>query len=374
MKIYFYAPFKPLGHDHPSGDLVIGTGLYTFLAGMGHALRPASRWRARWCYWKPWQWPVALREIHRLKRLERCWKADLWLTYHTYYKAPDILGPLAARGMKIPYVIFQGMYATKRRRDWRTWPGYFLNRRALLAARHVFSNRRQDWVNLKRLLPRARLSYVAPGIRPQDFCFDPEARRRLRGDWGVGSKPVVLSAAMFRPDVKTKGLQWLMRTLALLRQEGRIFDLVIAGDGKTRVQLEALAHDLLPGQVRFLGRIPRRRMNQIYSAADLFAFPGFRESLGMVFLEAQACGLPVVAFRNGGIPEVVQHGQTGLLAPLYSERGLAEAIDILLSSPALRRRMGTAAAAYVRKTHNLDINYRQVADRLAQLLPTQQAP
>lgn len=370
MKIFFYAPFKPLGHDNPSGDLVIGTGLFAFLTEQGYHLHPASRWRARWFYWKPGQWLAALREIHRLGRKPRPWQPDLWLTYHTYYKAPDILGPRAAHRLKVPYVIFQGMYATKRRRDWRTRPGFLLNRRALLSAQHIFTNRREDWINLKRLLPETRLSYVAPGIRPREFSFDPEARRRLRQNWGVGSTPVILSAAMFRPDVKTKGLQWIIHTLALLQQKGRAFELVIAGDGKTRTQLETLACTHLPGQVRFLGRIPRERMYQVYSAADLFAFPGFRESLGMVYLEAQSCGIPVVAFRNGGIPEVVQHLNTGILAPLYSRQGLAEAIDLLLGSPLLRRRMGTAAAAYVRQAHDLDKNYRLVAHRLARLIST----
>jgi glycosyltransferase involved in cell wall biosynthesis len=368
MKIFFYAPFKPLGHDHPSGDLVIGTGLATFLAEQGYQLHPASDWRARWFFWKPKQWLIALREIHRLSHAPRPWRPDLWLTYHTYYKAPDILGPRVSRQLKVPYVIFQGMYATKRRRDWRTRPGFMLNRRALLSARHVFTNRREDWVNLKRLLPETQLSYVRPGIRPRDFSFDPASRRRLRRHWGAGSRPVVMTAAMFRPDVKTKGLQWIIRTLALLRQKNRPFDLVIAGDGKTRAQLEALAHALLPGQVRFLGRVPRERMYQVYSAADLFAFPGFRESLGMVFLEAQSCGLPVVAFRNGGIPEVVRHRRTGLLAPLDSRQGLADAIGLLLDSPVLRRRMGTAGADYVRQAHDLDKNYHQVARRLTQLI------
>jgi hypothetical protein len=51
MRIAFYAPLKPLGHPHPSGDLVIGTGLYQFLEGRGHVLERVSRFRSRWIYW-----------------------------------------------------------------------------------------------------------------------------------------------------------------------------------------------------------------------------------------------------------------------------------------------------------------------------------
>ena len=62
----------------------------------------------------------------------------------------------------------------------------------------------------------------------------------------------------------------------------------------------------LGDRVLFAGRIDRDRMFELYSGADLFVFPGINESLGMVYLEAQSCGLPVVAYDNGGIPEVVE--------------------------------------------------------------------
>jgi len=57
MKIYFYAPFKPLDHPHPSGDLVIGNGLVDFLRAAGHEVQTASRLRSRWIYRQPWRWP-----------------------------------------------------------------------------------------------------------------------------------------------------------------------------------------------------------------------------------------------------------------------------------------------------------------------------
>jgi len=108
MRIAFYAPLKPLDHPHPSGDLVIGTGLYHFLEGRGHQIGRISRLRARWIYWKPWLWPQVVR--NRNRSLDHCRKmaADLWLTYHSYYKAPDLLGPYCCRRLGLPYVIFQG--------------------------------------------------------------------------------------------------------------------------------------------------------------------------------------------------------------------------------------------------------------------------
>jgi len=100
----------------------------------------------------------------------------------------------------------------------------------------------------------------------------------------------------------------------------------------------------------------------------LFVFPGIRESLGMVFLEAQACGLPVVAFENAGVPEAVQDGKTGLLVPMYAAEPFADAIDRLLKDSQLRRKMGRAAQSYVRQQHDLNHNYQKMGDMLQEIV------
>jgi glycosyltransferase involved in cell wall biosynthesis len=229
----------------------------------------------------------------------------------------------------------------------------------------VFTNKAVDLLNLKRLLPENRVSYVAPGIVPGDFCFDEGGRADLRKQWNSEATPVIFSAAMFRADVKTQGLTWVIRACSELNRQGQNFRLVIAGDGKQRGRLEQLARKHLPERVLFLGKIPRQEMYRYYSAADLFVFPGIRESLGMVFLEAQSCGLPVVAFNNAGVPEAVQDGTTGLLVPMYDLEHFTAAIKRLLDDTGLRRQMGMAASAYVRDAHDLNLNY-QVFERSLQ--------
>ncbi len=372
MRILFYAPFKPLGHPNPSGDLVIGTGLFEYLQRRGHVLAVPSTLRSRWIYWKPARWPQVIRDRRRSVRLSGRFAADLWLSYHPFYKAPDVLGAAVCRKTQLPYVIFQGAYATKRRRDVRTVAGFHLNRRSLLAADHVFSNRRVDFENLARIIPPARLTYVAPGIVCRDFTFDARARAELRSQWQAGSDPVVLSAAMFRPGVKTRGLSWVIRACGRLQRRGRRLLLVIAGEGRQREYLERLARQHLGRRVRFVGKIPRAHMHRFYSAGDLFAFPGFRESLGMVFLEAQACGLPVAAFAGGGIPEVVDAGNSGILTPPGDFEAFTAAVDTLVTDREMRRTLGRAAAAGVRRRHDLARNYAIVEQRLAQIV--QQMP
>jgi glycosyltransferase involved in cell wall biosynthesis len=98
-------------------------------------------------------------------------------------------------------------------------------------------------------------------------------------------------------------------------------------------------------------------MAGFYSCGRVFAFPGIRESLGMVFLEAQSCGVPVVAFRDGGIPEVVRDRETGFLVNRFDEAAFAGALALLLGDPGLADRMGRAGAASVRRDYDLERNY-----------------
>ncbi|MFZ0240981.1 MAG: glycosyltransferase [Desulfobacterales bacterium] len=327
----------------------------------------ASGLRSRWIFWKPWMVPYVLAERRRLARRMVADAPDLWLTYHAYYKGPDVIGPRVAARTGVPYVIFQGAYATKRRRELKTLPGFWLNRHALQSARHVFVNKQVDFVNMKRLLPAQRVSYVRPGICPRDFSFSEAARRELRRRWQAGQTPIILTAAMFRPGVKTRGLVGVIEACRRLRQKGLEFRLVIVGAGRTRSRLVQLAQTALPGRVFFAGKVPRAELYRFYSAGDLFVFPGVGESLGMVYLEAQSCGLPVVAVANAGVPEVVADGKTGLLTPLGDTDAFDGAIGDLLGDTDRRQTMGRAARAHVRQHHDLSQNYREVETVLCRI-------
>ena len=367
MNICFYAPFKPLGHANPSGDLVTAAGIVDYLSQCGHQVFQASNLRCRWIYWKPWRWLQLILERQRVIRSFSSNKPDLWFTYHSYYKAPDLLGPVVSARLNIPYVIFQGIYSTKRRRKIKTLPGFLLNRQTLCAAQHVFTNKRVDLINLKRLLPDECITFVPPGLDPLEFEFDADARAELRRQWDVGNDPVILSAAMFRKDVKTEGLVWVIRACSDLVKKGLDLKLVIAGDGRERNRLHQLAQELMPGSIHFAGKVPRSEMNRFYSAGDVFVFPGINESLGMVYLEAQACGLPVVAFDNAGVPDAVLNGQTGILVPMNALDPFVSAIERLLTKTDLRKEMGRKAQAHVREKHDLKKNYQAIENVLQQV-------
>jgi glycosyltransferase involved in cell wall biosynthesis len=225
----------------------------------------------------------------------------------------------------------------------------------------VFTNKIKDEDNLRRLLPQNRVSYVPPGIRPEQFCFDAVARQQFREKWQVDDRLVILSTAMLRPGVKTEGVRQVIRSCgALLRSDHKIL-LVVIGDGRNRRLLEEEARARLGSACLFVGRVERPQLHRYYSAGDLFAFPGIEESLGMVYLEAQSTGLPVVAFGDWGSSEAVLHGQTGLLTPASDPDEFTASIEHLLKNSELRAKMGEAAQNHVRGNHDLTKNYLQLA-------------
>jgi glycosyltransferase involved in cell wall biosynthesis len=358
MKLMFYMPFKPPDHVNPSGDLITGRELRDSLLAAGHSVNIASDLRSRWIYWKPGALLRLQKERRRIRTTLKASPSDLWFTYHSYYKAPDMLGPHCSMQGRIPYVIFQGIYSTKRRRSLATLPGFLLNRKALLTARLVYTNKRSDERNLARLLPRERLCYIAPGIHPEEFDFDGTARAELRNRWQVGDRVVIFTAAMLRPGVKTRGVKQVLASCATLKRAGRDLFLVVAGDGHSRTELEAQARQDLGPDHLFLGKIPRHDLHRYYSAADLFAFPGIQESLGMVYLEAQAAGLPVVAFADWGAAEAVIDRRTGLLSPADQPDRFTASIGALLENRDMRRKLGAEARRHIRENHDISENYR----------------
>jgi glycosyltransferase involved in cell wall biosynthesis len=368
MKILYYMPFKPLGHNNPSGDLIIGTELFDFLENKGAQIELASKFRCRWIYLKPYLWPLLFIETFRVLWVCLTKKPDLWLTYHSYYKAPDVIGPFCCRVLGIPYVIFQGIYSTKRRKKMKTWLGFYLNRMALRSAACVFANKKPDYTNLTRLLSHEKIRYIPPGINPEEFRFNENARQTKRAELGAGERVVVMTAAMFRPGVKTQGIFQVISSCRQLKEKGHDLLLIIAGDGSQKESIQKKAISELVDNAVFLGKLPRQHMKDYYSAADVFAFPGIEESLGMVFLEAQACGLPVVACQDWGAKEAVLGGETGFLSKAADTPLFTNNIEKLITDEGLRKKMGKAASEHVRRHHDLAANYDIVHQQLRETI------
>ncbi|WP_419786554.1 glycosyltransferase family 4 protein [Pseudodesulfovibrio sp.] len=361
MNIALCTPFKPLDNPKVSGDVTIARDLAAGFEAMGHTVTVLPHFPARLIWRRPKLWPGALLALDRMVRAAK--EADCWLTYGSYYKVPDVFGPTGARRLGIPYFIFQASYATKRAKRLATWPGYRINRRAMLRADHIFLNRAADEEGCAKLLPPQRFSMVRPGLPADSFSREPTARKRLRKEWKAGQSVVVATAAMMRPGVKEEGLRWVIESCAELAGRGQDLQLVIAGDGPCRTDIEALAEERLGKRVRFLGLVERNGLAEIFSASDIFAFPGLRESVGMVYLEAQACGLPVVATDDEGAPQVVAHGESGLICKA-NRAAFTNALQRLTADADLRAKLSRQAPDYIKRQHDLTANYRAMAETM----------
>ncbi|MGA7874019.1 MAG: glycosyltransferase family 4 protein [Desulfoferrobacter sp.] len=369
MKIAFYCPNKPLSHPLPSGDLTIARGIQQALRTLGHDCREIVAFRSRW-FWKSHRgWLQAATSFVSAHRNATRFRPGIWLTYHSYYKSPDVLGPWVSRLLNIPYILFQPMYSTRRRKQKKTRFGFYLNRMALKACRHAFTNNIDDLEALHRILPSRNTTYIPPGIFPEEFQYDEQSRRTIRERYGITQgETLLLTAAMLRADVKFESISYLLRSLALLKQEHGKFMLLLCGDGPMAGEVRSMADSLLPGSVIFAGRVARSEMPAHYSAADIFVFPGIGESLGMVFLEAQACGCPVVALDVAGVPQVVLRNETGLLVPEDGGRAMARAVEKLINDHQLRLGLAANGPEFITTQRNLHRNYTLLSEKLEKLV------
>lgn len=163
----------------------------------------------------------------------------------------------------------------------------------------------------------------------------------LRQELG-GGRPVLMHISNFRP---VKRVVDVIRVFARVRAQQPCV-LVMVGDGPDRHAAEEEARRLgVAAEVRFLGKIDT--VAPLFAAADVYVFPSESESFGLSALEALASGVPVVAARVGGVPEVVRDGVTGALLPLGDVEGMAETVRGFLD-PSRWREASAAAAADAR--------------------------
>jgi glycosyltransferase involved in cell wall biosynthesis len=140
-----------------------------------------------------------------------------------------------------------------------------------------------------------------------------------------------------------KGIRFLISAVAALRSRHPDIQLVIAGDGFERPELEKQAAELGIGAVtKFLGWTANADLPQYFRACAVSVIPSLEEGFGIPAAEAAGCEVPVVASDAGGLPEVVENNVTGLVVPKGDAPALAAAMDKLLSDPVLSRRMGKA--------------------------------
>ena len=355
MKIAFYAPLKSPDHPVPSGDRLMARQFVQAIRDGGHSVEVASHLRS--FHATPETVLPNLEEAagSETDRLTRAWEADgppdLWFCYHPYYKAPDLIGPGLARRFSLPYVTAEASYSN--RRNIGCWARHQEALKALVerAALNICLTAR-DEAGLAAVVPKARLARIAPFIDAKPFAdLDPipEAGR-------------LVTVAMMRAGDKMKSYAALADALPLVRSE--TWRLAVVGNGPERDTIRQMFASLPQDRIEWIGELSRDGVMEQLARASAFIWPGYGEAYGLAYLEAQAAGLPVVAHRTAGVPEVVVDGRTGILTPPGEPLALANAIDTLLRDADLRRSLGRNARDFVRTERSQPVVAGQIANLL----------
>jgi glycosyltransferase involved in cell wall biosynthesis len=312
-------------------------------------------------------WPViALEEpdgvrpglVLRLAQVFRRCGADV---VHTHDERPLLYGAPGARLARVPRIVHtrHGQKARNSRRQ------VLLFRLAAgMADRVVCVSDDAAALTVRQGVSPKRVCTIRNGIDLTRFAYT-----------GPAPGGPVVTVARLSPE---KDVETLVRAAALAVRESPSFRLEVAGNGICMPQLQRVVAELgLQGTVRFLGEV--RDVPALLGRASLFALSSVEEGISLTLLEAMARGLPVVATRIGGNPEVIAEGETGLIVPARDPAGLAAALLRLQRDPDESRRMGLAGRRRVEE--HFDVR-RMVAEyealyepqRTAEFIPAGTGP
>jgi phosphatidyl-myo-inositol dimannoside synthase len=213
-----------------------------------------------------------------------------------------------------------------------------------------------------------KLKRLAPGVDTD--LFRPGLGKQLRDDLRLGDRPVIVCVSRLMP---RKGQDTLVRALPAVQRAVPDTALLLVGGGPYRSRLESMAADAgVQTSVVFTGSVSWDSLPAYYGAGDVFAMPcrtrlggADVEGLGIVYLEASACGLPVVAGDSGGAPDAVRDGETGYVVDGRSADEVTDRLSGFLADRAARASFGEAGRAWVRQEWSWSVQMSVVAALLS---------
>jgi glycosyltransferase involved in cell wall biosynthesis len=364
--IAFYAPLKSPSHAIPSGDRKIAR---LFIKALEHAdfdVILASNLRSFDKFGdsnrQQRMIKIAKKKAHILiknwakKNIKPC----AWFSYHLYYKAPDLIGPIVCQQLKIPYIVAEASWAEKRATG--PWALYHQHvDKALKLASKVICINPIDKIALdhyyaKRLTsPVNSLNAFIDDSPPLAVSrHDSISQKQLIAQqFGLdASKPWLIAIAMMREGDKFHSYTLLQQVINKLDSH---YQLLIVGDGKKFKQVSKLFCHLK--QVKFAGLLNNQRILSILPHFEILLWPAVNEAIGMIFLEAQQAGVTVIAGKYGGVSSVIKHQYSGLLIDNSSTDKLIDEMHIatkdLLNNRIKLKKLQENATNYIAQTHSL---------------------
>ncbi|SGY87216.1 Putative uncharacterized protein [Moritella viscosa] len=383
----FYAPLKSPLHPIPSGDRKIARLFIRALEQGGYHVELASQLRTfdkrGDSHRQQRLIIVAKKEATRIMRRwnKQGFKPQAWFSYHLYYKAPDLIGPIICQALHIPYIVAEASWAEKRAKG--GWALYHQQVAAgLKLASKVICINPRDKIALVDFYSRSQKQYHSPLVSLNAFIDDhpvndeasyvniehSQARKNsgeltailtregIAAKYGLESDlPWLITIAMMRSGDKYHSYQQLSSVADLLQEPHQ---LLIIGDGVMQAEVRSLF--VQHQQVKFAGTLESSQIRELLPHFELLVWPAINEALGMIFLEAQQGGVAVVAGDQGGVSSIVNNHVTGILVDAYNAQEMSVMIDSLLQNHEKLKAMKQAATQYIIQHHSIEASARQL--------------
>ena len=375
MKIAFYSPLKPYDHKVISGDRNIAKSLIKLFESLGHEVIIPSKFRS---YAKNSEaqhsiYEKSSKEISMILDEFDNKVPDLWFTYHSYYKAPDYFGPLISKKLSLPYIILEASYAKKRSiGEWKI--GSREAFKSITSANAIINFTNRDFEEINKIIRHKSQNYILPPFPDTSIFYKKDLdknifKKNFSSKFSIPeSAPWVLTVGMMRDDdSKLASYEILSKSMNLLNQD---YYLLVVGDGPKKTYVKKLLKEAINEKVFFLGEMKPIDLANLYNCCDIFAWPGVNEAFGLSYLEAQACGLPVVAGNSGGVSEVINKNKSGFLVDITDKNPLnfSNAVEKLITDSNLRYNMGIAAENFINRDRTLETTAEKLNNILFMVL------
>lgn len=266
------------------------------------------------------------------------------------------LGALAARIAGVPKIIFTAHgWAFNEDRSFLSrlviktlsWVTILLSHKTI-AVSDAIKKSTANWPFVKN-----KIIVIKNGVAEPKFLNREEARKELCSRTGKELPADAFIVGTVAELHKNKGLQYAIEAMAKITPNDPTLYYFIIGGGEEMGNLQAIIRDRnIENRVFLLGFT--QNASRFLTAFDIFVLPSLTEALGLVILEAGLAGLPVIATNVGGIPEIIENKQTGLLVPLRDNDSIKESIMLLKNNPSLSKKLGDALKEKVLEEFSFD--------------------
>ncbi len=314
-------------------------------------------------------WPRWLRLFFEVRRIVKQEKIELLMIHHVL--PVGYVGLLIKKLFGIPFLLFSHgtdlVAGTETR--WKRAMVMMVSR----ASEQIIFNSESLKARFLRVLPafenKSLVMYPCP---EREFMIEPKAEdvETLRDTYALHGKQVILTVSRL---TEGKGFPHLIRMMPEILKKNPNLVWMIIGDGEKREEIiEQIQENYLQNIVRYVGEVPHHQLRAFYHLADLFVLlthpdEGKEEGLGLVFLEAAAAGVPVVAGRSGGVEEAVLNGKTGVVVDLFhGHEAIVDTVASLLADQKTRTLFGENAQQRIGKEFIWDVQLGKLSQWINQ--------